>query len=130
MIIGLGTDIVEIDRIEAQIKKSSRLADRVLTSTERQIFEQHMHPARYLAKRFAAKEAAVKALGTGIGHGISWQHIEITNNQLGQPELHFSGEFAEQCKSRGVSHSFVSISDEKHYAVATVILESNGNYNG
>jgi len=126
MIIGLGTDIVEIDRIEAQIKQSNRLAERVLTSEERQIFEQHMHPARYLAKRFATKEAAVKALGTGIGRGISWQHIAISNNELGQPELTFSGEFAEQCKSRGVTHSFVSISDEKHYAVATVILEANG----
>lgn len=129
MIIGLGTDIVEIDRIEAQIKKSTRLAERVLTSDEQQIFEQHMHPARYLAKRFAAKEAAVKALGTGIGHGISWQHISTSNNDLGQPVLSFSGEFAEQCKARGVSHSFVSISDEKHYAVATVILEANGDQN-
>ena len=129
MIIGLGTDIVEIDRIEAQIKKSVRLADRVLTPDERQIFEQHMHPARYLAKRFAAKEAAVKALGTGIGHGISWQHISITNNELGQPSLSFNGEFAERCKLRGVTSSFVSISDEKHYAVATVILEANGSAN-
>jgi len=125
MIVGLGTDIVEIDRIEAQIKKSDRLAKRILTEPEQQIFEQHIHPARYLAKRFAAKEAAVKALGTGIGNGISWQHISVSNNQLGQPTLAFNGEFAEQCAVRGITHSLVSISDEKHYAVATVVLEAN-----
>lgn len=124
MIVGLGTDIVEIDRIEAQCAKSSRLAERVLTASEMAVFGKHLHPARYLAKRFAAKEAAVKALGTGIGHGISWQHIEVTNNDLGQPQLLFSGEFASQCERRGITNSAVSISDEKHYAVATVILEA------
>ena len=77
-----------------------------------------------MAKRFAAKEAAVKALGTGIGNGISWQHIEVRNNDLGAPELHFSGEFAAMCKNRGITRSVVSISDEQHYAVATVILET------
>ena len=130
MIVGLGTDIVEIDRIEAQIKKSSRLAERILTESEKQIFEQHIHPARYLAKRFAAKEAAVKALGTGIGNGISWQHITVSNNDLGQPTLLFNGEFAARCEALGISHSFVSISDEKHYAVATVVLEANKKTDG
>lgn len=124
MIVGLGTDIVEIDRIEAQCQKSMRLAERVLTEQEMLVFQKHLHPARFLAKRFAAKEAAVKALGTGIGHGISWQHIEIVNNELGQPQLTFSGEFAKQCEQRSVTNSVVSISDEKHYAVASVILES------
>lgn len=125
MIIGLGTDIVEIERIEAHCAKSSRLAERVLTEKEMQVYANHLHPARYLAKRFAAKEAAVKALGTGIGNGVSWQHIEIDNNALGQPQLHFNGEFARLCESRGVNSTAVSISDEKHYAVATVILESS-----
>jgi len=69
-------------------------------------------------------EAAVKALGTGIGNGISWQHVEVRNNDLGAPELHFSGEFAAICKNRGITRSVISISDEQHYAVATVILES------
>lgn len=127
MIVGLGTDIVEIERIEAQCLKSSRLAERVLTPNEMQLFENHLHPARFLAKRFAAKEAAVKALGTGIGNGISWQHIEIQNNDLGQPYLIFTDAFAMHCEQRGVTNSAVSISDEKHYAVATVILESGCN---
>ena len=79
---------------------------------------------RFLAKRFAAKEAAVKALGTGIGNGISWQHIEVTNDELGAPHLRFSGEFASRCEARGITRAVVSISDEQHYAVATVILET------
>ena len=124
MIVGLGTDIVEIERIEAQCLKSSRLAERVLTPNEMQLFDKHLHPARFLAKRFAAKEAAVKALGTGIGHGISWQHMEIHNNELGQPFLTFTDGFAAECDKRGITNSALSISDEKHYAVATVILES------
>lgn len=80
-------------------------------------------PSRYLAKRFAVKEAMVKALGTGIGNGVSWQHIEVKNNELGAPFLHLSGEVKRLCEQRGITRSFVSISDERHYAVATVILE-------
>lgn len=123
-IAGLGTDVIEISRIAAQLERSDRLAKRVLTETEFTLFVNHNEPARYLAKRFAAKEAAVKALGTGIGRGISWQHIEVANNELGAPYLTFCDEFAEQCHARNITSSHVSISDEQHYAVATVILES------
>ncbi|WJG08715.1 holo-ACP synthase [Aliiglaciecola sp. LCG003] len=122
-IVGLGTDIVEIARLEQQLAKSDRLAVRILTEYEMEIFEQHSYPVRYLAKRFAAKEAAVKALGTGIGHGISWQHIEVQNLDKGQPVLSLSGYFAELCEQRGINSVHVSISDEQHYAVATVLLE-------
>ena len=124
-IAGLGTDIIEIARLSSSSHMSERLAKRVLTSNEWRQFNEHKMPERFLAKRFAAKEAAVKALGTGIGNGISWQHIEVRNNTLGAPELVFSGEFAAQCKARGITRSVVSISDEQHYAVATVILESD-----
>lgn len=123
-IIGLGTDIVEIVRIEQQLLKSSRLAHRVLTENELLQFEKHKFAGRFLAKRFAAKEAAVKALGTGIGNGISFQDVEVVNLESGQPVLRFFGKFAQLCESRGVSASFISISDEQHYAVATVILEA------
>ncbi|WP_394221657.1 holo-ACP synthase [Alteromonas gracilis] len=123
-IAGLGTDIIEIARLGKDGEANARLAKRVLTPTEWQQFSEHATPIRFLAKRFAAKEAAVKALGTGIGNGISWQHIEVRNNELGAPELHFSGEFASMCQTRGIVRSVVSISDEQHYAVATVILET------
>ncbi|QSX34716.1 holo-ACP synthase [Shewanella avicenniae] len=121
-ILGLGTDIVELARFENMSEAGlQRLAKRVLTPTELTVFEQHARPARYLAKRFAVKEAASKALGTGIGNGISFQHFESSNNSLGAPQLVFCGE----AKQRLPLHAnvWVSISDEKHYAVATVIID-------
>jgi holo-[acyl-carrier protein] synthase len=124
MIAGLGTDIVEIERFEKQLVSSQRLAQRVLTVRELTVFEQHKFPARFLAKRFAAKEAAVKALGTGIANGVSFQNIEVENLPSGQPVLKFTGKFAELCEQRNINCSFISLSDEQHYAVATVILES------
>ena len=122
-IAGIGTDIVELGRIEQALARSDRLARRILTPAELERFAAHTQPARYLAKRFAAKEAAVKALGTGIGVGISWQHIRVENQPGGAPFLVFSDGFAHECERRNISHSHVSISDEQHYAVATVVLE-------
>ena len=123
-IVGLGTDIVQIERLSQQIESSDRLAERIINPVEWQEFSQSNSPARFLAKRFAAKEAAVKALGTGIGNGISWQHIEVGHDELGKPLLTFNGYFAELCQQRNIQSSHVSISDEADYAVATVILES------
>lgn len=126
-VMGLGTDIVEIARFETTGQQTEhRLAKRVLTDTEYQVYAQHKMPARYLAKRFAAKEAAVKALGTGIGNGVGWQQLAVENDELGRPYLVLSGHFAELCQQRGITRSHLSISDEKHYATATVILESEG----
>ncbi|QPG07239.1 holo-ACP synthase [Salinimonas marina] len=122
-IAGIGTDIVELSRIEQALARGDRLARRILTPAELERFAAHSQPARYLAKRFAAKEAAVKALGTGIGVGISWQHIRVENHPGGAPFLVFSDGFAHECEQRNIKHSHVSISDEQHYAVATVILE-------
>ena len=124
-IMGLGTDIVEIARIASQLDKSQRLAARVLTPTEMNTFNAHKFPERFLAKRFAAKEAAVKALGTGISSGVSFQNVEVVNLSSGQPTLVFSGKFAELCEQQNISRSFISISDEQHYAMATVVLESS-----
>lgn len=123
-IAGIGTDIVEIARLNRDQAQRDRLAKRVLTDAEFACYQSHSQPERYLAKRFAAKEAAVKALGTGIGRGISWQQMCITNNALGAPELQVSGEFAALCEQHGIAHWHVSLSDEQHYAVATVILET------
>ncbi|WP_166422231.1 holo-ACP synthase [Paraglaciecola sp. 20A4] len=123
-VMGLGTDIVEIARIEKLLVRSSRLAQRVLTASELAIFDEHAFPARYLAKRFAAKEAAVKALGIGIGNGISFQDVEVHNLPSGQPFLRFYAKFELLCEQRNITSSYISISDEQSYAVATVILES------
>ena len=87
-IVGLGTDIVEIVRITTHIERGGdKLAKRVLTPVEFDLYYKHTHPERYLAKRFAAKEAAAKALGTGIGRGVSFQHIHISNNTDGAPQI-------------------------------------------
>ena len=125
-IVGLGTDIVKIARFGSaqEPAKLDGLAKKVLTPEELSIYINHAHPHRFLAKRFAVKEAAVKALGTGIGHGVSWQHIWLAHTDKGQPLLHFSGGFAQQAALMGVTHSHTSISDEQEYAVATVILEA------
>lgn len=123
-IVGLGTDIVDISRIEQSLARSPRLVQRVLTETEQAIYQQHAQPARYFAKRFAAKEAAAKAIGTGIGRGISFQHFEISNDAHGRPQLMLLEQAATLAASLGVQRSWLSITDEQAYASATVILES------
>lgn len=122
-IIGIGNDIVEIDRIRAQLARSNRLAKRVLSEQEFAEFEAHHMPAEYLAKRFAAKEAAAKALGTGISGGMRFEQIWVKKLASGQPVLIFEKEALVQLEKLGVTHHFVSLSDEKHYAMATVVLE-------
>ena len=121
-VIGLGTDIVEIARLGQDANRLNKLAKRILTGEELAAFEQHSYPERFLAKRFAAKEAAVKALGTGIGNGVSWQHMEISNSSLGAPSLQLSGEAKSRAVQLGATDIHLSIADEQHYAVATVIL--------
>ncbi len=123
-IVGLGTDLVEISRIEQSLARSPRLVLRVLTPYEQAIYLQHAQPARYFAKRFAAKEAASKALGTGIGRGISFQHFEISNDALGRPVLTLSDAAKTLAAQLGAEKTWLSITDEQAFACATVIFES------
>ncbi|EMF4710710.1 holo-ACP synthase [Providencia stuartii] len=124
-IVGLGTDIVEIARIEAVIKRSAdSLAKRILTENEFAQFQQQAQPARFLAKRFAVKEAAAKALGTGIRNGLAFNQFEVSNDSLGKPLLTLVGEAEKLAQRMNVTYIHVSITDERHYAAATVIIES------
>lgn len=123
-IVGIGTDIVEIARFEGQASRTEKLVQRILTPSEQDKFRSLSEPVRFLAKRFAVKEAAAKALGTGIGRGVSFQHIEVFNDESGAPKLSFCDEFERLCEAKGVKHAFVTIADERAYAVATVVLES------
>jgi holo-[acyl-carrier protein] synthase len=124
-IVGLGTDIAEIERVEKALTRTGEpFARRILTEQEWQIFSATKQQAKYLAKRFAAKEAASKALGTGIAKGVSFQDFEIENDDFGKPLLSLTGVARERADAMGVNHLHLSISDERHYAVATVILES------
>ncbi|EIZ8955517.1 holo-ACP synthase [Cronobacter sakazakii] len=124
-ILGLGTDIVEIDRIEAVISRSGdRLAKRVLSANEWAQYQAHQQPVRFLAKRFAVKEAAAKAFGTGIRNGLAFNQFEVFNDELGKPRLRLWDE-AERLAARiGVTSVHVTLADERHYACATVIIES------
>ncbi len=123
MILGTGIDIIEIDRIANMADGTrDRLAKRVLTEIEYQYFQQTNHPARYLAKRWAGKEAAAKALGTGIADGVSFQHISIISLATGQPTLVFSGRALEVAKALNANHWHISLADEKNYATAFVTL--------
>ncbi|GAD78560.1 holo-ACP synthase [Vibrio ezurae] len=123
-IVGLGTDIAEIERVEKALNRTGiTFAQRILTESEMAQFETLKLKAKFLAKRFAAKEAASKALGTGIAQGVSFQDFAISNDEWGKPQLHLSGKALEISKQLGAKHVHLSISDERHYAVATVILE-------
>ncbi|WP_346798704.1 holo-ACP synthase [Halomonas sp. Bachu 37] len=124
MIVGIGTDIARIERFERALARHGlRFMRRVLGPREQARYSAHAQPVAYLAKRFAAKEAFLKALGTGLRHGMRWGEIEILNDAQGKPELHLSGAARQFYASVGVSRCHVSLSDEKAYAIAFVILE-------
>jgi len=124
MIKGIGTDIVSIDRIESALARHPQaFSRRVLHPNELEIFAHHKQPCAYLAKRFAAKEALSKALGTGIAKGVSFQEIEVKNDALGRPLLELHQHTKAIADSMGVATCFLTLADEKHYAVAYVVLE-------
>lgn len=123
MILGIGTDIVEIGRIaEALERHGERFARRILGEEELLSFRASAQQAQFLAKRFAAKEAVAKAFGTGFRDGLGMRDICVTHNELGRPELSFSGRALELSQQLGVAGSHISLSDERHYAVAFVTL--------
>ncbi|OUR65284.1 holo-ACP synthase [Methylophaga sp. 42_25_T18] len=123
MIFGIGTDIVHIPRMQALLDKhADKIATRILSEAEFEAFKQAVNPAAFLAKRFAAKEAAAKALGTGFRDGLSLRHIAVENNKLGKPELTFHKRGLEILQELNIGRSLVSLSDEKEYAIAFVTL--------
>lgn len=128
MIVGLGSDIIKIERISELLEKfPERFISRTFTSTEQDIANKISNQNKktaYYAKRFAAKEACSKAIGTGIRGDVSFLGIEITNNELGRPEIKLLGqtkEYVNKCFGKHKIH--VTISDDKDIAFATVILE-------
>ena len=122
-VVGIGTDIIEIDRLTAMNDRVlDKLAKRVLTSTEYTKYQALSFPLPYLAKRWAAKEAAAKALGTGIAQGVSFQHFEITSLASGQPQLVLMDKALEFAHQLGANSWLITLSDEKAYAVAFVVL--------
>lgn len=128
MIVGIGTDIIAVERMaESFARMGDAYPRRLLTESEFAEFQKRsdINKAAYLAKRFAAKEAAVKALGTGFADGITWKHVNIHNNEKGAPVMTLTGKALELANTMGVTRVHLSISDEKEHAVAFVILESD-----
>lgn len=125
MIYGIGADIVEIVRIRRAYERwSQRFAEKILGPMEMGYFASSKTPVRFLAMRFAAKEAASKALGTGFKKGVSPRQIEVQHNRAGKPLLVFSEHVAELIQRENVTASFVSMADERDYAIAYVVLEN------
>ncbi len=125
MILGVGVDIVEVGRIEAAIERhGQRFLRRVFMEREIE-YCQGKGPAAgvYFAGKFAAKEAFVKSIGTGIAAGVRWRDVEILNDLAGKPYLAISGVAREKMEQLGARNAVVSISHTKNYAVAVVILE-------
>lgn len=122
-IIGIGTDIVQLERIETAVNKhGKRFAERILHTNELSIYDDHSQPISYLAKRFSAKEAVSKALGTGIGKHVRLTEIETANDDQGKPVLKYYGVTQGYAEKSGVQDSFISLSDERDYALAYVML--------
>ncbi|MDX1465814.1 MAG: holo-ACP synthase [Halomonas sp.] len=124
MIIGIGTDIARVARFErAMARHGERFAERLLGELERERLRDHGQPAAFLAKRFAAKEAFVKALGTGLRRGMRWTEIQVVNDALGRPSLVLSGRAQALAEAAGVRALHLSLSDEEALATAFVVLE-------
>ena len=126
MVVGLGTDLIEVHRIEQSIQ---RFGDRFLTRifTPREIaycMRKQKSAAESFAARFAAKEAGAKALGTGISRGVTWLEIEVTRELTGKPTLALHGRAAERAQSLGVRHASISLTHTADIALVVVVLES------
>ena len=124
MIVGTGLDIVEINRMQLiHDEHSERFAERILCKVEMREYHNSNYPVRFLAKSFAAKEAVAKALGTGFSGGISMKMICIGHNDAGRPLIELFQLAKERADQIGMDASWLSISDEKHYATAFVVME-------
>jgi len=124
MIVGLGLDVVELDRIASALERfGGRFLDRVLTDYERSRLPSR-HPVPFVAARFAAKEAASKALGTGFRQGVHLRTLEVRDLPSGKPEIHFLGAALERFEALGASGAHISLTHGRDTAAAVVVIES------
>lgn len=127
MIYGVGSDLIDIQRVERALARfGERFARRILCEPELRRFRGHAKPAAYLAKRFAAKEAFSKALGTGIHAPANWHGVWVSNLKSGKPQLEFSAALGALMQQRGIRRCHLTLTDERSMAGATVILECDG----
>ena len=125
MIYGVGTDLVDIKRVEKILSKNrDGFVRRVLSEHEQALFANKADSAAYCAKRFAAKEAFAKALGTGIGKTVSFQDLTVRNNEDGKPHFIPSEKLRQYLVEKNIKQAHLSISDESQSAIAFVVLET------
>lgn len=124
MIAGIGVDIVAISRFERFVRENNlTLFERLFTVREREYCAARKLSGQHYALRFAAKEAYLKALGTGLRDGLSWQDVEVVNDELGKPSLQLTGRAREMAEARDVVRCHLSLSHDADAAVAMVVLE-------
>lgn len=123
MIFGIGTDVVQMDRIGRIYERhGERFVDHVLMPQEVDAFRAHARPARFLAMRFAAKEAIVKAMGTGFSHGMWLRDCGVAQNHLGKPDIIWSHRGQRRCEQLGIGEGHVTLTDEAGLVVAVAVL--------
>ncbi len=124
MIFGVGTDIVELARIQRTYERfGMHFVDRLLMDEERPLFKYNKWPVRFLAMRFAAKEATVKAMGTGFAHGMWIRDVGIVNNGWGRPLVIWSARGKDVCRELGIGEAHVSLSDDAGLVLAFAVVE-------
>jgi holo-[acyl-carrier protein] synthase len=125
VIVGIGTDVVSIERIAGVLERhGERFVNRVLTPDERVRFNRTKAKASHLAKRWAAKEAFSKAIGTGIHYPFTWQSITVGRDPKGKPLVIANGEMKQHLDAMGVVRAHLSLTDDAGVAVAFVVLEA------
>lgn len=125
MIVGVGTDIIEIARFKAAMtRQGERLLERVFTPAERRYCEGKMNRVAHYAARFAAKEAVLKALGTGWSGGIRWTDVEVVHRHVGKVDVRLAGAAAKRSKALEAAGVHLSISHSDKYATAVAVIES------
>lgn len=123
MIYGIGTDIVRVERMQAGLERfGEKFARRILAESEWEDYRRTRRPAQFLAKRFAAKEALVKAFGTGFSGGIGMRDIAVVHDARGRPSLRFTAGAAEFVAAQGIAEWHLSVADEDSHAIAFVTL--------
>ncbi|MGF1573174.1 MAG: holo-ACP synthase [Sumerlaeia bacterium] len=124
MILGIGTDVVEISRFKQLLERQpERSVERLFTESEKEYCDSKQEPIIHYAARFAAKEAFLKAMGTGLTNGIRWSDMSIVKNQVGAPEFFLTGRAFELTQERNLLNIHLSISHTNETAIAFVILE-------
>lgn len=124
MILGIGSDLVEVARMEAALKRRGwPLGRRLLALEEHVEWEENANQARFLAKRFAAKEAVLKALGTGLRDGLRWRDIYVDHDRRGKPYARLRGVAMRRMEELGGRRCWLTLSDERAYVLAFAMIE-------